>query len=1323
MSWSSKISLPVRILLGIFCVLIILYAAVMILLGTQWFQHKLKAEAVARLEKLTGGRVEMRELKIQPWILEATVHDLTLHGKESPSQPPLFTAQTLVVQLNPISLLRWRLLLTRFDAIGLEIHVVTYPDGSTNLPGAQGQGGSAVNDLMNLSIGSVNLGNGSLFWNNKEIPFNLAAHRVAILLRYDLQRGYSGSFSCSPVRLRARGKSLPPLTLATSLELSRNGIRLDHLVWRARGVSGKGLLNVGWQPGMHAQATIEAQGDLRPLSRALRVSSVQGGHVRLQCHAAYRNGALTAQGRIEATQVDLKASGFAPGKINLASDFSANEKHVHFAHLRASALGGSFDGQADLKMRKGTPLFNARGRVRGIDAASALQSVHELKPLDKLLPVSAAVSGTGTVSWKGASKGFNSTFDLTFTPPANVPAVRLPITGQMQGSIAGAPSLVFTLNQARLEAPHASLTASGSLGDSQPGLRLHYSTTDFRELEPVAEDLVGSSQRIPLELKSPAVFSGLLTGSIQRPQIQGNIQIGPFVYQGWAWQAFASAVRASSEKFEVATGQLLSGPSSFTFSGSVALDDWKVTQHSAILATVQAAHSPLQGLEDAFGLHYPVTGFVTGKLQVKGTPESLGGTGNFEVSNGSIYQEPFNVLSGQAVITGSIVSLQNVLFRKGQGRMTGQARIDLPHHSFSADFHGQRFSLAEFKRLKLRQSEEEEESGTPGITGMVDFSLQGSGTFTQLQIKSTLDASKLSVAEAEIGNLHAQLALTGKRLQGEGRLQGPSGSVRLTSTISLEGKWDSKFSGELTSLRLDPWAKWMGYSQLQAPVTVSGTFQGDGPLKEPGKISLEAKAQTLDIALSGFELKNTQPVEIRYADHTLHSSPFEMQGPSTQLKIQLAGHFAAPSTISLDASGNANASVLSLLDSSIQAAGNFKINLHAAGSLRQPSLSGRIEVQNLSMRYGEAPLPIAGLNGAIVLKGNRATIESLKSESGQSSIQLSGYATVGAVPRFDLRAQLQHLRLEYPTDFTSLLSGELSLTGSSQAGQLSGEITVGQMFVSQDFNLVNWLGTVGSSVEESPVSASPSGVASKIHLDVHVATSPEVRLSSRTLSFVAAINTTLRGTLAHPVATGNIHIRQGEVLIAGNRYTINRGDITMTSPFQTNPVLDIEATTRVARYNLTIDVTGPIDRTKLSYRSDPPLPNEDILSLLALGYAPQQQMMSSSGGQPFGAVSASALLSQALSSQVSGRVQRIFGVSRIRIDPNLLGPATAGGARVTIEERVARDLTITYSTNTAAAQQRDIRLRWDITNKISLIGERDINGVFGIEVRFHRRLK
>ena len=65
-------------------------------------------------------------------------------------------------------------------------------------------------------------------------------------------------------------------------------------------------------------------------------------------------------------------------------------------------------------------------------------------------------------------------------------------------------------------------------------------------------------------------------------------------------------------------------------------------------------------------------------------------------------------------------------------------------------------------------------------------------------------------------------------------------------------------------------------------------------------------------------------------------------------------------------------------------------------------------------------------------------------------------------------------------------------------------------------------------------------------------------------------------------------------------------------------------------------------RLKMTYRSDPPLPTEEVFSLLALGYAPQQQEGSTSGivssfaaGNATQSVGESALLSQALSDQVA----------------------------------------------------------------------------------------
>jgi translocation and assembly module TamB len=149
-------------------------------------------------------------------------------------------------------------------------------------------------------------------------------------------------------------------------------------------------------------------------------------------------------------------------------------------------------------------------------------------------------------------------------------------------------------------------------------------------------------------------------------------------------------------------------------------------------------------------------------------------------------------------------------------------------------------------------------------------------------------------------------------------------------------------------------------------------------------------------------------------------------------------------------------------------------------------------------------------------------------------------------------------------------------------------------------------------------------------------------------------------------------------------------------------------------------VTGPADRPSVLYRSEPPLTAPEILGLLAFGYTSQNQLIGVSGSSTIGTEGASALLSQALSSQVSSRITRLFGLSRISIDPN---PSSLGGARLTVEERLTRDFTITYVTTTGTVQERIIQVEWDLTDSMSLLGIRDQNGVYGFELDFRKRFK
>jgi translocation and assembly module TamB len=214
----------------------------------------------------------------------------------------------------------------------------------------------------------------------------------------------------------------------------------------------------------------------------------------------------------------------------------------------------------------------------------------------------------------------------------------------------------------------------------------------------------------------------------------------------------------------------------------------------------------------------------------------------------------------------------------------------------------------------------------------------------------------------------------------------------------------------------------------------------------------------------------------------------------------------------------------------------------------------------------------------------------------------------------------------------------------------------------------------------------------------------------------------VRGTWEHPIILGHIHVLFGDLLFRGNRYRVARGDINFANPFRLDPVVNVEASTTIEQYEITLNFTGPASKLTLAYRSDPPLPSSDIVTLLALGQTTSEASVR--GGQTSG-VGASALLTEAVSSQVGGRLERLFGITSLRVDPALTTVGSTSGqtaaARVTVVERVTPNLTVTYVSNVGSTQQQVIQIEYNLSRTVSLVGLRDYNGTFGIDVKIKKR--
>jgi len=202
-----------------------------------------------------------------------------------------------------------------------------------------------------------------------------------------------------------------------------------------------------------------------------------------------------------------------------------------------------------------------------------------------------------------------------------------------------------------------------------------------------------------------------------------------------------------------------------------------------------------------------------------------------------------------------------------------------------------------------------------------------------------------------------------------------------------------------------------------------------------------------------------------------------------------------------------------------------------------------------------------------------------------------------------------------------------------------------------------------------------------------------------------------------------VNVVEGEIFFSGTKYKLERGDVTFTNPVRIEPVLNMEASARVREYDITLGFHGSVDKLSTTYRSEPPLPSADIIALLALGRTREEAVITQQqSNTSFTETASNAILGQALNAAVSSRVEKLFGVSRIKIDPQVGGPENAN-ARVTIEQQVNNNVTLTYITNLSQSAQQVIQVEFNVTRDVSIVAVRDQNGVLGFDVRVRQRKK
>jgi translocation and assembly module TamB len=203
-------------------------------------------------------------------------------------------------------------------------------------------------------------------------------------------------------------------------------------------------------------------------------------------------------------------------------------------------------------------------------------------------------------------------------------------------------------------------------------------------------------------------------------------------------------------------------------------------------------------------------------------------------------------------------------------------------------------------------------------------------------------------------------------------------------------------------------------------------------------------------------------------------------------------------------------------------------------------------------------------------------------------------------------------------------------------------------------------------------------------------------------------------------------VTEGNLIFFGNEYTVNRGVIAFYNPLKIQPQLNVSLETTVQSVDVVLTVTGPIENLKLSYRSDPPIQFEEIVALLAMGRRPSSDPTIVANEAPppqqsVGQMGETAIVSQAIAAPVSSRLERVFGVTQLKIDPTFASGSALPQASLTLQQRVANNVTFTYTQDYSQANSELVRVEWDISPKFSAVATRDINGIFGVDFFYKRQ--
>ncbi len=1126
------------------------------------------------------------------------------------------------------------------------------------------------------------------------------------------------------------------------------------------------------------KTSVQGELDLKLMEPALGYLFTPEGIAKLNLAAAGQDSEFRIDGSVHADNASYIGTGVVARGVGLDAHVHADPLRLQITNVTARLKpGGQMEGEVLLdhwiaplagapviqaavepakREKKGKnhekvepPILTAKvdtdlhtnGKVtanfRNVTLDTLLDMVSQ-EPF-KRLGLDARLNGLTNAAWNnGDVNTLAVTSNLNLSPSTRSVAGETPTSGSING-IYHQRNGGVELRTLQVILPSSQLSATGQLGafpmSSPTDLAVEFHSHNLDEFDTLLRDLgltrdgKSGTAALPVALAGKADFKGTWIGSLVDPHLAGELQANNISVEVPAantagkaqllnWDSLDATGSYSAARITIEHSDLKHGDATVSVDGTLTAAVSPKSPgvpgfdaNSLLRANLHASGVNADDLAPLFGQQLPVAGLVSAQIAVDGPIETLNGSGWVQLDNGTMYGEALTRARAQGKIVGQVVQLASVTMSSAAGTVTASGAYDLHSRQFQMDARGEGIDISKIEKLRNAGAD---------AAGSLGFSLSGTGTFDDPRLNGHATLGNFTVSGERFGEFDIVAHTANRNVTYDITSRLEAAQLTAHGQSALQGDNETQATLNFSKFNIGALLEMAHIKGLTGESDLEGTVTVQGPLARPEQMRGEARIQQLAVTIAGVHLQSEGGLHATMGSSLISLDPLHVTGDETDMRVQGSLNLSGKRQLDVAANGSINLKLAESIDPDLTARGTTTFRIEAHGPMENPGLSGQIDFQDASLALEDLPNSLSQLHGTLEFNQNRLEVKSLTAMSGGGLLSVSGYLAYQHGIYADLALKGKSIRIRYPQGVSSAADINLQLQGPQSNLLLSGNVMITRFTVSPEMDFVALAAQAGKSQPIAPANA-PSN---HVRLDVRIQSSPQLNFQNAYAKLAGDVDLRLRGTIASPSLLGRISVTEGSATIAGTRYELQRGEINFTNPVRIQPMIDLNATARVEDYDITLGLHGSVDQMAVTYRSDPPLPEADVVALLALGRTQDQQRLYTAQQEQIANNPATdALLGGALNATVSSRVQKLFGAGSVKVDPNYLGVLGNSTTRITVEEQLGKNLTLTYATDVDTTAQQLLQAEIAINRHVSLLVARDESGVFSMVVKATRRFK